>query len=147
MNRRELLQSAAALTIAAASTSVSAAEDHMNHHNHGGGSKYQALQNAAADCVVKGEACIAHCLVLLGQGDKSMADCAKAVNQMLALCGALRNLSAQQSSYTASLAKVALSACTDCEKECRKHEYEHAECQVCAESCAECIVQCKATTA
>jgi len=147
MNRRELLQSAAALTVAAATISVSAAEDHNHHHDHGGGSKYLPLLNAASDCVAKGEVCIAHCLELLGEGNKSMAACAQSVNQMLALCGALRTLAAQQSTHTVSLAKVALAVCTDCEKECRKHENEHAECKACADSCAECISQCKAVTA
>jgi Cys-rich four helix bundle protein (predicted Tat secretion target) len=144
MDRRELLQSAAALTIAAMAASVSAAEDHSHHDDHGSGSKFQGLIAATGDCVAKGQACLAHCLVLLADGDKTLADCSKAVNQMLALCGALQNLAAQSSKLTPGLAKAALDACTECEKECKKHKDKHAECKACRESCTECIKQCKA---
>lgn len=144
MDRRELLQSAAAFTLAAMATSVSAAEDHNHHQDQGSRSKFQGLIAATGDCVAKGQACLAHCLVLLGDGDKTMADCAKAVNQMLALCGALQNLAAQNSKLTPGLAKVALDACTECERECKRHEDRHAECKACRESCTECIKQCKA---
>ena len=147
MDRRELLQSAAAITLAAVAVSASAAEDHSHHHDHGSRSKYQGLIAATGDCVAKGEACLAHCLVLLGDGDKTMAGCSKAVNQMLALCGALQNLAAQGSRLTPGLAKVALDACTECENECKKHEDKHAECKACRESCTECIKQCKAIAA
>jgi Cys-rich four helix bundle protein (predicted Tat secretion target) len=143
MNRRELLQSSAALiALAGTAASTSAADEHSHHH--GGGSKYQALLAATSDCVAKGETCLAHCLVLLGDGDKSLAGCSKAVNQMLALCGALQNLAAQGSELTPALAKVALDACTACEKECKKHEDKHAECKACRESCTACIKECNA---
>lgn len=141
MNRRQLLALAGAL--AALATPAFAADDHK-HHQHAAGNKFGALQAAAADCVAKGDACLAHCLVLLGRGDRSMAGCAQAVNQMLTLCGALQKLAAQQSRYTAGQARVALNACIACEKECRKHEDKHAECKACAESCANCIKECKA---
>lgn len=147
MDRREMLQSAAAFTLAAVAASASAADDHSHHMGHGGGSKYQPLIAATGDCIAKGEACLAHCLMLLGDGDKAMADCAKSVNQMLALCGALQKLAAQGSTLTPALAKVALDACTACEKECKKHEGKHAECKACRESCTECIKQCKALAA
>ncbi len=147
MDRRELLQSAAAFTLAAAATSAFAADEHSHHHEHGSESKYSALIAAASDCVVKGETCLAHCLTLLGDGDRAMAGCSKAVNQMLALCGALQNLAAQGSKLTPSLAKVALDACSECAKECEQHAEHHAECKACRESCLECIKQCKAIAA
>ncbi len=147
MDRSEFIQSTAAFTLAAAAVSASAADEHAHHHDHSGGSKYQPLIAAASDCIAKGEACLAHCLVLLGDGDKTLGACAKAVNQMLALCGALQNLAAQGSTLTPALARVALDACTDCEKECKKHETKHAECKACRESCTECIKQCKAIAA
>jgi Cys-rich four helix bundle protein (predicted Tat secretion target) len=146
MNRRQLIQSAGAIALAAITEAAFSADDHQHHH-HGGGSKFQLLINSASDCVAKGDACIAHCLVLLGQGDKEMATCAQSVSQLTAVCGALQKLAAQQSKNTAALAKVALEVCGECEKECRKHESKHAECKACAESCAECIKQCKAFSA
>jgi Cys-rich four helix bundle protein (predicted Tat secretion target) len=144
MERREMLGAIGALAVAGVATGAFAA-DHSHHHP--GGSKYQALAAAAGDCVTKGDACLAHCLVLLGDGDKTLAACAKSVNQMLSLCGALQKLAAQNSKHTAALARVALNACTECEKECKKHENKHAECKACRESCTECIKQCKAATA
>lgn len=147
MNRRDIFAGTGAFMLAAVSATVFAQEhDHSKmHHGHGGG--HGALVAAAADCVVKGQACLAHCLVLLGDGDKTMAGCATKVNQMLALCGALQNLGAQQSPLVPALAKVALDACEQCEKECGKHEKKHAECKACMESCQACIKQCKAVIA
>ena len=127
-----------------AAASGSALTQEHDHSKMGHGNPSQSLISAAADCVVKGQACLAHCLVLLGDGDKSMAGCAKAVNQMLALCGALQNLGAQQSGLLPALAKVALDACQQCEKECSKHKDKHAECKACMDSCQNCIKQCKA---
>lgn len=147
MERREMLGTLGALTLAALAAEGRAADHDHHHHDHGGGAKYQALIAATGDCVAKGEACLAHCLTLLGNGDKAMAACAQAVNQTLALCRALQSLAAQGSKLTPGLARVALDACTECEKECKKHEAKHAECKACRESCTECIKQCKAVLA
>jgi Cys-rich four helix bundle protein (predicted Tat secretion target) len=121
------------------------ADPHAHHHH--GASGPTALTTAAADCVTKGEACLAHCLVLLGNGDKEMAPCAQSVNQLLAICGALMKVSGQNGSKLRALAQLSASVCEECEKECRKHEKKHAECKACAESCAECLKQCKAVAA
>ena len=146
MERREMLGTLGALAMAGiAAKTANAAEDHSHHH--GGGAKFQALIDSTGDCIAKGETCLAHCLVLLGDGDKSMAGCSKAVNQMLALCGALQKVAAQGSKLTPALARVALDACTECEKECKKHEDKHAECKACRQSCLDCIKQCKAAIA
>ena len=147
MNRRQLMQSAGVIALAALVEAAYSADEHQHNHDHGGGSKFKPLVIAAGDCVATGDACLAHCLVLLGQGDKAMATCAQSVSQLVAVCGALQKLAAQQSRNTAALAKVALEICGECEKECRKHESKHAECKACAESCAECIKQCKAFAA
>ncbi len=146
MERREMLGTLGALALAGvAAKTANAAEDHSHHHM--GGAKFQSVINAAADCISKGEICLAHCLVLLGDGDKAMASCAKSVSQMLALCGALQKVAAQSAPQTKALAKVALDACSECEKECKKHADKHAECKECRESCLECIKQCKAVAA
>lgn len=144
MERREMLGTMGALALAGIAANVAAA-DHEHHHH--AGTKHQDLINSAADCISKGEICLAHCLVLLGEGNKAMASCAQSVSQMLALCGALQKLAAQSAPQTKALAKVALDACTECEKECKKHEDKHAECKACRESCLDCIKQCKAAIA
>jgi Cys-rich four helix bundle protein (predicted Tat secretion target) len=145
MERREMFGALSAIALAGMAGNSFAEDEHAHHHP--SGAKYAALIAAAGDCVAKGDACLAHCLVLLGEGDKSLADCAKSVNQLLPLCGALQRLAAQGSSYTQALAKVALESCTECEKVCRKHAEKHAECKACMDSCAECIKQCKAVIA
>lgn len=150
MNRRDALSASGALALALLGTKALAAEaghahhDHSMHHDHGAGSGNQSLVDTAAKCVSTGQTCLAHCLVLLGDGDKAMAECAKAVSQMMAACGALQSLAAQGSRLTRQMAAVALEACTECEKACRKHADKHAECKACMESCGECIKACKA---
>jgi Cys-rich four helix bundle protein (predicted Tat secretion target) len=142
MNRRESFVGAAGVLLAAAGTSATAQEV-AHDHSHMHGSPLAGLLAATSDCVAKGQACIAHCLVLLRDGDKVMADCAQSVSQTIALCQALESLAAQQSPLVPALAKVTLEACQSCEKECRKHE-QHAQCKACAESCVACIKECKA---
>jgi Cys-rich four helix bundle protein (predicted Tat secretion target) len=142
MNRRDLFTHAGAFLLAAGSNALFA-RDMAHDHSHMHATPLQKLVTASADCVAIGQACIAHCLVLLGDGDKVMAECAKSVSQTIALCNALESLAAQQSPLVPALAKVTLEACQSCEKECRKHE-QHAQCKACAESCANCIKECKA---
>lgn len=142
MERRELLTTAAAAVLGALSGSALAA-DHDHHHDHGSAPRHAALIATTGDCLQRGEACLAHCLVLLGKGDKEMAPCAQSVNQMLAVCGALARLAAQDAPATTALAQVAADVCADCEKECRKHEKKHAECKACAEACAACLKECR----
>ena len=112
------------------------------HHHHEAGAGYSALVLAASHCVVTGEACIGHCLELLGQGDSSVAGCAKSVQQMLAACIALQQLAAWKSAYVPRFAAVVKDMCKACEEECRKHENKHKECRDCAESCAACAIEC-----
>ncbi len=145
MNRRDSLIGVGAALFAAAQTSA-LAQEAAHDHSHMHGSVAKGLLAATSDCVVKGQACIAHCLVLLADGDKAMAACAQTVNQTIALCSALQALAAQQSKLLPALAKLTGEACEICEKECRKHE-QHAECKACAESCVACAKECKALAA
>jgi Cys-rich four helix bundle protein (predicted Tat secretion target) len=148
MKRREaMVGSGTFLMTALSTTALAQTKEQAHDHAHMHGGANAQLIAAASDCVVKGQECLAHCLVLLADGDKAMGSCAKGVNQMLAACGALQNLAAQQSTLTPAMAKVALEACQFCEKECRKHEKKHAECKACMESCLNCIKQCKALVA
>ncbi len=104
------------------------------------------LADTASACVLKGQVCLSHCLTLLAQGDKGMAKCARAVNQMLALCTALQSLSAQGSEFTPALARTAAEACSRCAEACKPHIHHHAECKACYEACQACIKQCKLAT-
>ena len=144
MERRDLLKTAAAAMAGALSASAMAAGQHDHHHDHGSGpSRNAALIAASADCLKTGEACLAHCIYLLGNGDTSMAACAQSVNELLASCTALMKLAGQDSRYVPALAKVAAQICENCEKACRKHADHHAECKACADSCAACLKECR----
>lgn len=154
MNRRDLM-TGAGLMMLAASVSARAGEHDHKHHDmaampgmkgSGGAKALATLAREAGDCAASGEACLAHCLVLLGEGDKAMAECARSVNQMMAVCTALQKLALQQAPATAALAKLARDVCLECEKSCRKHE-KHDTCRDCAEHCARCAKACEALTA
>lgn len=147
MERRELLQGMAAAVLAAW-TAGAGAEEH-DHHDHGGQHEHHdlpgqaALVDAAARCVARGQACLAHCLDSLGHGDTEMAACSHSVVQMLALCGALESLASQGSAHVPALARIAAEACDNCERECRKHADRHAVCRACAEACEACARACR----
>ena len=150
MERRELLAGMGALaaTLASANAMAQAAKGGKaapaaGHHHHHGSAKAELLMDAVANCINKGEVCVSHCIMLMGDGDKSVAGCARTVSETLALCESLRKLAAQGSPRAVEVAKIAMASCLDCEKECRKHEQKHAECRDCAKACAECARECK----
>ena len=91
----------------------------------------------------KGEACLAHCLVLFQSGDVSVADCAAKVHEMKAVCSAMYTLVVAGSSHSADLASLCSTVCSECQAECDKHP-EHPECQACGEACEQLISALKA---
>jgi Cys-rich four helix bundle protein (predicted Tat secretion target) len=148
MNRRELLLGAVAMTAAATAGKAFAAEhDHMNMDHMNMAHDHQSKLNeklifAASDCVLKANICLQHCIVLLGQGDKEMAACAKSSSQVASVCTALQQLASAESSHLPQMAKVAMEICKECEEECKKTE-KHPECKACKEACAVCYEECK----
>ena len=144
MERRDALKTMAAAMAAAVSANALAADHDHHQHDHGAmGKRNVGVIAASSECLTTGEACLAHCLYLLGTGDTEMAACATSVNEMMAVCQALFKLSSQDSKQLPALAKIAAETCTSCEKECRKHEKKHQECKDCADSCAACLKECK----
>jgi Cys-rich four helix bundle protein (predicted Tat secretion target) len=140
MNRRSVLGAAIGGASLVMAMDKVFAEEHQHEH---AASANAALSQAARHCVSSSEACLSHCLQLLTQGDTSLAACAKSVYQMSAICEALARLASANSEHLAEFAKIAHAMCLDCEKECRKHENEHATCKACADSCAACAKECK----
>ena len=140
-----LRQIAAAGTAMAQAGKAKDAHEHA-HHGHGGG-KYAALLNASADCGHIGQVCLAHCFIVLAEGEKEMAACGASVNQLIAICDALTKLAASNSKYTPKMAALTETVCLDCEKECRKHEKKHQQCKDCADACAACAKECKKVAA
>ncbi len=100
------------------------------------GAGSSAFLNAVAICVGTGNACLQHCFAMFGAGDTSLAKCADSVNLMLAICRATGVVAAGDSRYRAQMVQLCSAVCEDCEKECRKHEKEHAICKTCADACA-----------
>ena len=147
MDRRTVLTGIGAIAAAAVSSAHAADKMDHEHHHHHGPAKYQALLDATSACVNAGELCLAHCIMLLGEGDKSMATCARNVNQMLAMCRATQSLAAQDAEVLKAVAKVCAEACSSCEKACKEHADKHQECKNCMESCAACAKECKKVAA
>ena|SRR6185369_612294 len=150
MDRREMMQSGVTLALATAGTSAMAqtgSAEHNHHHHHGGGASYSSLAGAAAGCTSAGQACLAHCVALLGQGDKDMAACAAKVSQMLATCEAMMKLAASDSKYVPKMAALTLAACKECGAECSMHAAKHQACKDCADACAVCGAECKKVSA
>jgi Cys-rich four helix bundle protein (predicted Tat secretion target) len=106
-----------------------------------------ALLEAAHGCLAKGDACIAHCLMMFSSGDTSMADCAKTVRDMHAMMHGLAAAAASGSKHLAATAKVAMEYCKDCEAACRRHADKHPVCKECAEACAKTIAACQKAAA
>ena len=140
--RRILLKGATAVaaTVALGST-VASASDHSHHHH--SMNPNQGVIDATFQCLKDGEACLNHCIVLLKDGDTSMAACTETVTEMLAMCGAMSKMASYDSKYAAKLATICIQTCKDCEKQCAKHEKIHAACAACAKSCRACIKACK----
>lgn len=142
MERREFLTAAgtvAASAAAIASVNQALAEDMpmAGHAEHKGG-----IAKSAGHCVSTGEECVAHCLKLFAKGDTTLAQCAISASQLVTVCRALSDLALAKSGYVPAMAKVVLTVCNDCEKECRKYE-EHAECKACADACKACAEDCR----
>jgi Cys-rich four helix bundle protein (predicted Tat secretion target) len=149
MNRRELLGVVAVSGLVGTTAAQAADPPAMGHehHDHAAMSKYGDLVADTTRCINTGEACTAHCLDLLGQGDKDLAACAKTVRDTVASCTALRQLAAANSPHVGKLAAVVGDICKDCETECRKHEAKHRVCHDCAEACARCATECQKAAA
>jgi len=140
-SRREILASAALAGLAVPLAGSALAETGHDHHTHGG-PHHPELTKLALDCVGLGEACVAHCIKLMGTGDTSLTDCLISVNAMLPMCGALARYAASDAKRLKELAAVCIDVCDDCAKECEKHT-EHAECKACGEACVDCIKACE----
>jgi Cys-rich four helix bundle protein (predicted Tat secretion target) len=140
MERREFVTGLGVVAAAAAASSTFA-QDHSQHSH--GAAPNQALINDASQCVSAGEVCLTHCQEMLAQGDKSLADCAKSVRELVTVCGGLRSLAAQNAAILPKYAGLAADVCKGCEAQCRKHESQHAVCKACADACAACYTECK----
>lgn len=135
IGRREVLVGTASV-LAAGLVSPALAAD-------GGAAPVPAFAEAASRCVDAGDECLQHCLDMLSAGDTSLADCAREVRQMIAVCAAAGPMAYAGGKRLAAFARLCADVCGDCEKVCRKHEADHAVCKRCAEACAKVIAEAK----
>ena len=149
MNRRDLIGLVGAAAASAAAGRIVAAESSgqpiaHDHRDHGGAAgKYAALVASTTECINTGEACLDHCLTLLAQGERQLAQCARSVQSTIAACTALRQLAAVNSPRVAEFARIVALVCEDCRAECHKQS-EHAPCKKCEEACEACATACRA---
>ncbi|MFN7951313.1 MAG: Csp1 family four helix bundle copper storage protein [bacterium] len=129
MERREMILATAGVLAAGLVTPTTAAE------------APPAFAEVAGRCVVVGNECLQHCLDLLAKGDTAIADCAREVRQMLAICAAAGPMAAAKGKRLAAFAKLCADVCGDCESACRKHEADHEICKRCAEACAAVVAE------
>jgi Cys-rich four helix bundle protein (predicted Tat secretion target) len=146
ISRRALLVGAGVLG-AALATGAGVAGDAPGHRHEDHAPKNPDVLDAVNGCVVKAQQCAAHCLVAFQEGDTTLADCARKVNEMLPICKAFSYQLAGNSPYVKALSAVCRQACEDCEKECRVHEDKHVECKECADACAQVLAAIKTLSA
>ena len=88
MNRRDLIAGATALVTISGSA--------LAQTSHGEHAAPSSLFDAANNCVKAGLVCSDHCLQAFAAGDASLAACARAVDEMMSLCGTLAKLASLQ---------------------------------------------------
>jgi Cys-rich four helix bundle protein (predicted Tat secretion target) len=148
VNRRNLIGLVGAAAVATAGRIVAAESAAQpvahDHHDHGGASgAYDALVATTTECINTGEACLDHCLALLGQGERDLVQCARTVQSTIAACTALRQLAAVNSPRVKEFARLVALVCEDCKAECHKQS-AHAPCKKCEEACEACAKACRA---
>lgn len=102
----------------------------------------EPAMRCAGACIAAGQICLQHCLGLLGVGDTTLAECARAVVDMIAVSQAIQALAAAGSPALKAQAVVAVAALTRCEEACRKHAAQHEACRTCATRCATALKEC-----
>jgi len=132
LGRRELLLGLGAAATVAYTGQAAAAMPGHDHSQHS--AQQPGVLDATNTCVDKGHRCISHCLVAWTEGDLELADCAKKVNEMNAICDGFSKLLAANSDHVKAYAPICRAVCSECADECRKHD-QHIECRECGEAC------------
>jgi Cys-rich four helix bundle protein (predicted Tat secretion target) len=156
MDRREFLTGALTMTVAATAAAHAQARTPglaLGAAGAAAAARDPELEKAvetALACIEAGDACVRHCVALLGQGDTTLEKCMRTVLDMTAACHGLAKLAAYADAPTPNLrafAKVCGDYCRDCSAACKKHADHHAPCKACMESCDACLAACEALAA
>jgi Cys-rich four helix bundle protein (predicted Tat secretion target) len=117
------------------------------HHHHmmsgtGGGAheacmpgRFTALVAPFQACTATVAVCIAHCQVMLADGDKGMGPCLRTALDCDVTCNAVLRAATLNSDFTPALAQTAILAMEACVKACKPHVDHHAECRDCHDAC------------
>jgi len=149
LSRRNILKSAGALglgalaTMAAGKVGIPEAFAGDMEHQHHDAVPNQAMTDSIHACIKTGHECVAHGIGVIKSGDIKMADCLKAVQEMVAFTEGFAYHSASNSKYLNAMCELAITICIDSEKECEKYAKKHAACKACGEACAVCAKECK----
>ena len=112
--------------------------------------KVMALISSTTKCVAAGRVCLARCTDHMAGGMSDMADCQRAVMNMLSVVTATGDVAAYSNSDPANFRALAMSCgrfCETCAQECEPHVAHHEECKTCRDACLECARACKAFAA
>lgn len=154
MNRRDLLSASIGVGLAAASQ-LACADTKPSPKQPApapSGDARAALLAALQTCLMKAEACAAHCQDQLAAGHTEFAHCQTAVADTLAVGWALYSLVSRKSVSAKKLADACAAICKECSAACAEHKDHfahgmHLECKECMESCDACTVACAAFVA
>jgi Cys-rich four helix bundle protein (predicted Tat secretion target) len=116
--------------------------EHDGHgHGHDGHpTPAHPVLEASSACTRAGQLCLAHCLVVLGQGDTTIAECAQAVSDMLAVHQAVAALAAAGSRHLKAQLAVADEVTERCKAACDTHADKHPTCRDCAKACGDALL-------
>lgn len=107
----------------------------------------KAVIDATAQCQAAGRVCLARCTDHLATGTPMMADCQRAVMNMLAVSGAMATVAGYRNADAKnikSLATTCAAYCRACAKACEPHAAQHEECKACMDACNSCAKACEA---
>jgi Cys-rich four helix bundle protein (predicted Tat secretion target) len=154
MDRRRFITGFGAATALAAGAAI--AQEKTPDHPHAGHpdvkvpARPQALDTileTTSACQSAGAVCLSHCSYYVLQGDEKMAECQRAVMNMLAITKAMHDMAGFNTAapgHLRALAKVCADFCRACEKACEPHADHHPECKACRDACQECARACDA---
>lgn len=110
----------------------------------------KAVVESTADCLRAGRACLATCTDHLAAGMTDMADCQRAVMNMLSVVGATADVAGFANAAPANIKSLAATCarfCDTCAAACEPHAAHHEVCKACREACLACAKACNALAA
>ena len=103
--------------------------------------KLEELIDTFLECIKMGEICNQHCMHMFQMGDTTLADCAIAVQELIAANTAVLKFAANNSCHLTMFIEATIKVCESCAEECEKHD-KHIQCKDCGEACRDCIEFC-----